>query len=121
MGREVHIGDVVDGDGFKFPKNMNTQFRNLQTGVEYLKDSADNITVELKSVGIKLNKHTTDLSDVTAKVNEIDKNLRELSKTISVNFNKTSQAFLALTDIIRGMVNEEDKPAKKKPKSPKKN
>jgi archaellum component FlaC len=101
MGKEIHISQIRDEDGFKLPGNMNVQFRNLQSGVEYLKNSADDITIELKGVSKKLGKHTTDLSEITNKVNEIDKSLKDLSKNVSANFIQISKTFDTIIDILK--------------------
>ena len=112
MGKEVNIRDIIDSDGLKLPPNMTAQFRNLQSGVEYLKDSADNITVELKGVSKKLGVHTTDLSVITKKVNEIDYKVNELSKKVSDNFNHTSDAFKTIINILTATSKSKGNPKK---------
>lgn len=73
MSTEAKIKPLYDEDGYKLPKNMSVQFRHVQGNLEYLKDAADNISVELKGVNKKLKKNTTNLTDITDKVNSIEK------------------------------------------------
>ena len=113
MSKDVKVIDLIDEDGLRFPGNLNTQFRNLQGGVEYLKDSADNITLELKGVSKKLSTHTTDLSEITKKVNEIDKNLKDLTKHTITNYTKIGDTFDRVIQILETI-------APKSPKQPKK-
>jgi phage-related minor tail protein len=100
MAKEAKIYDFEDVDGYKLPKNISTQFRGLQGGVEYLKTSADNITTELKGVSKKLSKNETDLSAITHKVNEIDKNLKDLSKLVGSNFENIGKTFEVLINAL---------------------
>lgn len=113
MSKDVKVIDLIDEDGFRLPGNLNTQFRNLQGGVEYLKDSADNITLELKGVSKKLGKHTTDLSTITEKVNEIDKNLKDLSKVVSENFTKVGETFDTLIKVFESIANTQQQNSNK--------
>jgi hypothetical protein len=39
---------LKDEEGNYLPKNMSTQFRNVQSGIEYLKIAAEDSTNELK-------------------------------------------------------------------------
>lgn len=94
---------IIDETGNKLPKNMSKQFRDVQSGIEYLKDAADNITVELKGVTNKLDANTTDLSKISTKVNEIDSNLKKLTKTVGKNFKVISNNF---TDVIKLIIED---------------
>lgn len=122
MAKDVKVIDLIDEDGYRMPGNLNTQSRNLQGGVEYLKDSADNITVELKTVSKKLGKHTTDLFEITKKVNEIDKNINELAKAVGENFSEISKMFDIVIPIVKSMTahSTEAKPKNKETQKKKK-
>jgi septal ring factor EnvC (AmiA/AmiB activator) len=103
----------IDETGMKLPKNMSEQFRRVQGGIEYLKQDTEDILVELKTVGKKLYNHTTDLSLITSKVNQIEstqkkhlkqtvdlsKQLQEIKKTTSEIF----ESFLLILESLQHM------------------
>lgn len=101
MGKEIPLHDIVDAEGFRLPKNMSTQFRQVQTGIEYLKGSADNITVELKGVNNKLKANTTDLSEITKKVNSIDNTLKKHLQETKKSFRSLEKTNGALLDLMQ--------------------
>lgn len=63
---------LIDETGAKLPKNIATQFREVQGGLEHLKSSAETIIVKLDKVGDGINRHTTDLALITQKVKSIE-------------------------------------------------
>lgn len=83
---------LVDESGDRLPKNVSRQFRDVQSGIEYLKDSSDTIRTELKGVSHKLNNNTTDLATISKKVNEIDADVKELTKTVGESFGVISKS-----------------------------
>lgn len=91
---------LIDETGMKLPKNTSEKFRKVQGGIEYLKHDTEEILIELKTVGKKLNHHTTELSLITSKVNEIEstqkkhlKQTSELSKQLQEIKKTTSEIF----------------------------
>lgn len=70
------VRPLYDESGYKLPKNMSQQFRDVQGGIEHLKDAADDIKQNLKKANKKLDSHTTDLSVITERINQIDNNLK---------------------------------------------
>lgn len=124
MTTDAKIIPLTDEEGFKLPKNMSKQFRDVQSGIEYLKMSADDVVVELKGVNHKLANNTTDLKEITAKVNEIDKRITVLDKKVvhlakvsQKNFESVGTALTGLTDLLKSIakittsVSNEAKPA----------
>lgn len=103
--KEAKIIPLQDEDGNKLPKNMSKQFRDVQTGIEYLKDAADNISTELKGVNHKLGANTTDLGLITKKVNSIDSNLKNHMKQTKKAFESTEKTTQAILDLIKQILN----------------
>lgn len=103
---------LIDEDGYKLPKNMSKQFRDVQGGIEYLKNAADDITIELKGVNHKLSSNTANLSEVIKKVNSIEINLKNHMKQTQKAFKsseKTTQAMLTLVLKISDMIMKANK------------
>ncbi len=104
----------IEETGMKLPKNMSEQFRKVQGGIEYLKHDTEEILIELKTVGKKLNHHTTDFSLITSKVNEIEstqkkhlKQTSELSKKLQEVKKTTSEIFESFLLILESVQNIE--------------
>lgn len=104
--KEIKLHHLEDADGHKLPPNMSAQFRGLQGGVEYLKDAADNITTELKGVSKKLSKNTTDLSSISAKVNEIERRQIEHMNITKDSFDNLHKIMYKIIDVISDMSNK---------------
>lgn len=100
METKAKIIPLIDEDGNKLPKNMQTQFRNVQSGIEYLKESADDITVELKGVNKKLAINTTDLGLITKKVTEIEKRQVEHMKITKKSFDRVEKLTQTMLEIV---------------------
>ena len=97
------IFELEDVNGHKLPPNISQQFRGVQSGIEYLKDAADNINSELKGVNNKLGSNTTDLKAITEKVNSIEKKLTNHMKSTKLAFEnseKTTKAILGLLEFL---------------------
>jgi hypothetical protein len=100
---KTKILPLKDEEGNFLPKNMSRQFRDVQSGIEFLKDAADSITIELKGVNHKLGSNTTDLGVITKKVNDIDKKLNMHMKQTKAAFKKSEQTTQALLDLIKNV------------------
>ncbi len=103
MNKVAKIYDLEDEDGYKLPKNVSTQFRGVQGGIEYLKNAADNINSELKGVSSKLNTNTQDIKLIVEAVNAIDNKLKSHMKATKKAFNnseKTTQSILNLLEFL---------------------
>lgn len=105
MNKSAKIYELEDEDGYRLPKNVTSQFREVQGGIEHLKHAADTITDNLKGVNKKLGKNTTDLSLITDKVNSIDNTLKTHMKNTAAsldNIQDVNKAVLSiLTDIFK--------------------
>jgi predicted nucleic acid-binding Zn-ribbon protein len=105
--REFKIKPIVDEEGKKLPKNMTEQFRKVQSGIEYLKMSADDVVVELKGVNHKLKDNTTDIKLISKKVNEIDnrlsdhiRNSQKESKLVQKKFDEIQKVLTSINDVV---------------------
>ena len=103
MAKQAKIFELEDIDGYKLPPNISTQFRGVQSGIEYFKDAADNINTELKGVNNKLKGNTTDLKLIAERVNYIDKKLTvhmKESRKAFKNSEKTTTSILHLLEYL---------------------
>ena len=101
---------LIDEEGYKLSKNMSKQFRNVQSGIEYLKDAADNISIELKGLNHKLSENTTDLGVITKKVNSIESKLTSHMKQTQLAFKNSEKTTQAVLDLIIRIIEKLDKP-----------
>lgn len=106
MNKFAKIYDLEDEDGYKFPRNVSTQFREVQGGIEHLKIAAEVITEELKGVNNKLGKNTTDVSLITNKVNSIDSSLKKHMKQTAKSLDNLQDMNNALLNIMRDIFTE---------------
>lgn len=113
MNKAAKIYELEDADGFKLPKNVSTQFREVQGGIEHLKNAADTIADSLTGVDKKLSKNTTDLSLITDKVNSIDISLKKHMKNTGEslkNIHELNTTILSLLEnIFKGISNHNDR------------
>lgn len=86
------------------PRNMNQQFRDVQAGIEHLKDSAETIITELK-----LKASTTDIKEIIQKVNTIDASLKKHIKTANSNFKSIKKGNEAVYELMQAFYKAVDK------------
>jgi predicted nucleic acid-binding Zn-ribbon protein len=101
--QHAKIFEFEDINGHRLPQNISQQFRGVQSGIEYLKDAADEITTELKVVSTKLGSNTTDLKTITDKVNSIESKLTKHMKETQKAFKsseKTTQSILNVLEFL---------------------